>query len=139
MAFAEVLKVVIRAKCKPYLHHGRPIRRTERTVDTDFSIVTQFQAEFRGVAEYYQLASNRHRLGLLRWIMERSLTKTLGHKNKISVTKVWNRYRATWLPDYRDRMARKSREANSRACPVRYVDLQHADIRALTERVRHPV
>lgn len=28
--------------------------------------------------------------------MERSLTKTLGHKNKISVNKVWNRYRATW-------------------------------------------
>ena len=28
--------------------------------------------------------------------MERSLTKTLGHKNKISVSKVWNRYRATW-------------------------------------------
>jgi hypothetical protein len=26
---------VIRAKCKPYLHHGRPIRRTERIVDTD--------------------------------------------------------------------------------------------------------
>ena len=28
--------------------------------------------------------------------MERSLTKTLGHKNKISVNKVWNRHRATW-------------------------------------------
>jgi hypothetical protein len=24
------------------------------------------------------------------------VTKTLGHKNKISVNKVWNRYRATW-------------------------------------------
>jgi Reverse transcriptase (RNA-dependent DNA polymerase) len=38
---------VIRAKCAPYLHHGKPIRRTERTVDTDYSIVAQFQAEFR--------------------------------------------------------------------------------------------
>jgi hypothetical protein len=28
--------------------------------------------------------------------MERSLTKTLGHKNKISASKVWRRYRATW-------------------------------------------
>lgn len=35
---------VIHAKCAPYLHHGRPIRRTERTVNTDFSIVAQFQA-----------------------------------------------------------------------------------------------
>jgi hypothetical protein len=39
---------VIRAKCAPYLHHGKPIRRTERIVDTDFSIVAQFQAEFPG-------------------------------------------------------------------------------------------
>src|SRR4051794_4285042 len=30
---------VIRAKCAPYLHHGTPIRRTERIVNTDFSIV----------------------------------------------------------------------------------------------------
>ena len=48
---------VIRAKCTPYLHHGGPIRRTERTVDTAFSIVAQFQAEFRGVAEYYSWRS----------------------------------------------------------------------------------
>jgi hypothetical protein len=32
------------AKCAPYLHRGKPVRRTERTVDTDFSIVAQFQA-----------------------------------------------------------------------------------------------
>jgi hypothetical protein len=51
-----------------------PIRRTERTVDTAFSIVAQFQAEFRGVAEYYKLAFNRHRLGRLKYVMERSLT-----------------------------------------------------------------
>jgi hypothetical protein len=66
---------VIRTKCTPYLHHGEPIRRTERTVDTAFSIVAQFQAEYRGVAEYYKLAFNRHRLGRLHYVMERSLTK----------------------------------------------------------------
>ena len=69
---------VIRAKCAPYLHHGRPIRRTERTVDTDLSIVAQFQAEFRGVAQYYKLAFNRHRLGRLKHVMEQSLTKDPG-------------------------------------------------------------
>jgi hypothetical protein len=37
---------VIRAKCAPYLHGGKPARRPERTVDTDFSIVAQFQSEF---------------------------------------------------------------------------------------------
>ena len=24
---------VVRAKCQPYLHHGQPVRRTERIVD----------------------------------------------------------------------------------------------------------
>ena len=85
---------VIRAKCAPYLHHGSPIRRTERIVDTDFSIVAQFQAEFRGVAEYYRLAFNRHRLGQLKYVMERSLTKTLARKYRITVPKVYRRYRA---------------------------------------------
>jgi len=85
---------VIRAHCKPYLHHGEPIRRTERTVDTDFSIVGQFQAEFRGVAEYYKLAYNRHRLGQLKYVMERSLTKTLAQKFRITVPQVYRRYRA---------------------------------------------
>jgi group II intron reverse transcriptase/maturase len=85
---------VIRAKCTPYLHHGEPIRRTERTVDTAFSIVAQFQAEYRGVAEYYKLAFNRHRLGRLHYVMERSLTKTLARKYRITVPQVYRRFRA---------------------------------------------
>jgi hypothetical protein len=87
---------VVRTKRKPYLRRGKPAALLDRAHDSDFRIVTRYQAEFRGIAEYYQLAYNRHRLGLLRYVMERSLTKTLGHKNKISVNKVWNRYRATW-------------------------------------------
>ncbi len=86
---------VVREKCKPYLHHGRPIRRTERIVDTDFSIIAQFQAEYRGVVEYYQLAFNRHQFGRLKGVMERSLTKTLARKYRISVPQVYRRYRAT--------------------------------------------
>jgi group II intron reverse transcriptase/maturase len=87
---------VVRGKRKPYLRRGKPAALLTRAHDSDFRIVGRYQAEFRGIAEYYQLAYNRHRLGMLRWIMERSLTKTLGRKNKISVTKVWNRYRSTW-------------------------------------------
>jgi group II intron reverse transcriptase/maturase len=85
---------VIRAKCAPYRHRGKPVQRTERIVDTDFSIVAQFQSEFRGVAEYYRLAFNRHRLGRLKYVMERSLTKTLARKYRISVPQVYRRYRA---------------------------------------------
>jgi group II intron reverse transcriptase/maturase len=85
---------VVRAKCRPYLHHGQPIRRTERTVNSDFSIVAQYQAEFRGIAGYYQLAFNLHRLGRLKYIMQRSLVKTLARKYRIRVSRVYRRYRA---------------------------------------------
>jgi group II intron reverse transcriptase/maturase len=87
---------VVRAKCKPYMRRGKPAAILGRAHDSDFRVVVRYQGEFRGIAEYYQLAYNRHRLGLLRWVMERSLAKTLGHKHKISVNKVWSRYRATW-------------------------------------------
>ena len=78
------------------MRRGKPAAILDRAHDSDFRIVARYQAEFRGIAEYYQLAYNRHRLGSLRYVMERSMTKTLGHKNKLSVSKVWNRYRATW-------------------------------------------
>jgi Reverse transcriptase (RNA-dependent DNA polymerase)/Type II intron maturase len=91
---------VIRAKIKPYTHCGKPIRRTERIADTDFSIVAQFQAEFRGVAEYYRLAFNRHRLGKLKYVMERSLVKTLARKYRITSGQVYRRYRAVLATEH---------------------------------------
>jgi Reverse transcriptase (RNA-dependent DNA polymerase)/Type II intron maturase len=85
---------VIRAKVKPDTHCGKPIRRTERIADTDFSIVAQFQAEVRGVAEYYRLAFSRHRLGKLKYVMERSLVKTLARKYRTTSGHIYRRYRA---------------------------------------------
>lgn len=41
---------VVKAKCTASMHRGKPIHRTERIFDTDFSIVAQYQQEFRGVA-----------------------------------------------------------------------------------------
>ena len=86
---------VVRAKCAPYLRDNKPIDRPERVHDTDFSIIEQYQAEYRGVVEYYQLAHNLRTLSKLRWVMETSLAKTLARKLKTSVTKVYKRYRAT--------------------------------------------
>ncbi|OHV67069.1 hypothetical protein BCD48_35470 [Pseudofrankia sp. BMG5.36] len=40
------------------------------------------------------MAFNRHRLGYLRYVTERSLTKTLARKYRITVPKVYRRYRA---------------------------------------------
>jgi group II intron reverse transcriptase/maturase len=86
---------VIRAKCIPYQKHGKPVHRKERTDDTVYSIITQFQQEFRGFAEYYQLAVNRYQLNRLKWVMERSLVSTLAHKLRITVAKVYDRYETT--------------------------------------------
>lgn len=90
----KVPEIVIREKCRPYLQAGKPIHRPERTNDAVFSIVAQFQAEWRGIAQYYQLAQNRHRLDRLRWTMECSLVKTLARKLKISGAAIRRKYQA---------------------------------------------
>lgn len=83
---------VIRAKCKPYMQRGKPIHRAERMNDSEFSTIAGYQWEYRGVVEYYRLAYNLHRLSTLKWVMEQSLVKTLAHKLKISVPKVYRRF-----------------------------------------------
>src|ERR1700730_14586051 len=39
------------------------------------------------------MAYNLHTLHLLKWVMETSLTKTLAHKHKTTVTKIYDKYR----------------------------------------------
>ena len=89
----KVPMVAVRAKCARYLLHGKPVRRPELIHDSPFSIVAQYQREYRGIVEYYRLAYNLYQLDRLRWLMERSLTQTLAHKLRISVTGVYRRYR----------------------------------------------
>lgn len=84
---------VVLAKCSRYLRHGKPIHRSELIHDTPFSIVAQYQQEYRGIVEYYRLALNLGQLNRLKWLMERSLTQTLSHKLRISVRAVYRRYR----------------------------------------------
>ncbi len=63
--------------------------------DSDFSIIALYQAEYRGLVEYYRLAYNLHRFTTLEGVMEQSLTKTLAAKYKLSVPKVYRKYQAT--------------------------------------------
>jgi group II intron reverse transcriptase/maturase len=92
---------VVRRKCAPYMRNGKPIHRKERTDDSVFSIVARYQLEYRGLVEYYRLAEDLSgRLDRLRWIMEGSLTKTLAHKLRISVNKVYRRYRTIVHTDH---------------------------------------
>jgi hypothetical protein len=45
--------------------------------DEDFTIVAKYQAEYRGLVQYYLLAQDVFRLGRLQGVMETSLLKTL--------------------------------------------------------------
>ena len=86
---------VVRAKCAPYMRGGKPVHRAERLHDSSYSIVSQYQVEFRGIANYYRRAVNLTSLNRLRWVMGLSLAKTLASKLKISVAQVYRRYGTT--------------------------------------------
>ena len=86
---------VIGAKCSRYTRRGKPSRLAARLNDTDFSIMTQYQAEYRGLVQYYLLAFNVHRLWRLHRVMELSLVKTLADKFKTSVNRIYRKYRKT--------------------------------------------
>ncbi len=88
---------ILTKKCQKYKEHGKPKHRKELTNNTDYSIVAQYQSEFRGLAEYYQLANDLHRLNRLKWIMQQSLAKTLAVKLHLTVKKVHEKYSTTWM------------------------------------------
>jgi group II intron reverse transcriptase/maturase len=90
----KVPRAVIQEKCRRYMRRGKPTHLTERTHHAPFSIVADYQQEFRGLVEYYRMAQNLRQLNRLHWVMERSLVCTLAAKLKISPAKVYRRYRA---------------------------------------------
>jgi group II intron reverse transcriptase/maturase len=86
---------VLRKKCSLYQRRGKPVHLAARRHDTDFSIITQYQAEYRGFVQYYLLAFNVHRLGRLRWVMGLSLIKTLANKFRTSIRQIRRKYQIT--------------------------------------------
>ena len=91
----KVPRHIVPEKAAPYMRNGKPIHRPERTNDSVFSIVAKYDKVYRGIVEYYRMAYNLARLNTLEWVMEVSLTKTLAHKLKVSVTEIYRRYPVT--------------------------------------------
>jgi hypothetical protein len=87
-----VPREVIEAKCQRYMRNGKAFRRSELEHESDFAIIALYQSEYRGVANYYRLAYNLHTLKRLKWVMENSLVRTLAHKLKVSLPKVYEHY-----------------------------------------------
>jgi group II intron reverse transcriptase/maturase len=90
----RVPRDVITAKCALYRRRGKPWHRSRLINLDDYDIVRVYGAEYRGVANYYLLASDVWRLHVLRWNAETSMLKTLAAKHSSSVTKMAARYKA---------------------------------------------
>nr|WTB28674.1 reverse transcriptase domain-containing protein [Streptomyces sp. NBC_00830] len=86
---------VIKAKSAPYLIRGKPARRSRVINHDDYDIVRIFGAEYRGIVQYYLLASDVRRLHRLRWVSLTSMLKTLASKHRSTVTKIAAKHKAT--------------------------------------------
>ena len=49
---------VIEQHCRAYMRNGKPAHRPYLLNDDDYTIISRYQAEFRGVVQYYLLAHN---------------------------------------------------------------------------------
>ena len=94
---------VIEQHCHTYMGNGKPAHRAELINDDDFTIVRRYQAEFRGVVQYYLLAYNVSHFGKLQWVMEESLAKTLAAKHKTTRRKVFRRLKSVAPTEHGER------------------------------------
>ena len=94
---------VIEQHCQAYMVNGKPAHRNELIHDEDYSIVDRYQAEFRGVVEYYRLALNVSHFGKLQWVMSQSLAKTLAAKHKTTCRNIIRRHRGTVQTEHGER------------------------------------
>ena len=98
---------VIEQHCHAYMGNGKPVHCSVLIHDDDFTIVSRYQAEFRGVVQYYLLALNVSHFGKLQWVMGQSLAKTLAAKHKTSTRKMVRRYKSTVLTEHGERACLK--------------------------------
>ncbi|MBO3752779.1 hypothetical protein J5X84_42590 [Streptosporangiaceae bacterium NEAU-GS5] len=85
---------MIRAKCSRYLKRGKPAHRSDLFGAPDRDIIRTYGAEYRGIVQYYLLASDVFRLDRLHWVMEKSLLKTLAGKHRSTVSAMARKYKA---------------------------------------------
>jgi group II intron reverse transcriptase/maturase len=95
----RVPRRVIEEKGQRYMSNGKPKHRAEFMENSDFTILETYQAEYRGIVEYYRMAYNLRSLSELKWMMERSLVMTLADKFKTSVPKIYRKYQAKIVID----------------------------------------
>jgi group II intron reverse transcriptase/maturase len=86
---------VIKASCAPYLAHGKPVHLSHLKDLSDHDIVALFGSQYRGIVQYYLLASDVWRLDRLKRVMLTSMLKTLAARHRSTVTKMARTHMAT--------------------------------------------
>ncbi len=86
---------VLQKKRQRYLRDGKAHHRTARMNESEYDIIIRYQAEYRGLVQYYTLAQNRSRLGYVGFTMETSLLKTLASKGRTMFAKTRKRWKST--------------------------------------------
>jgi group II intron reverse transcriptase/maturase len=92
---------LIDEKIRRYQIKGKAVPELGMLYNSDVHIIDVFQARYRGLANYYKYAVDRHKLNRLKYVMEISLTKTLARKYKRSVSKIYREYKGTRTVDGR--------------------------------------
>jgi hypothetical protein len=90
----KVPRDILEAKCREYERNEKARHRAELMNNSDYDIVRTYQLEYRGLANYYQLAFNRHTLNRVKYVMQTSLLKTLAAKYKSTVKTMTKKYKA---------------------------------------------
>ncbi|MCD8145149.1 MAG: hypothetical protein LUD79_07435 [Oscillospiraceae bacterium] len=111
--------VVIQAK------NGRlkPMHRPTLLNLSDSEIMEQYNAEMRGLLNYYNLAVDYHTLDYFCHLMEYSCLKTIANKHKTSVRKVIRKYKDghTWSVPY------ETKNGTKRVRPVKIADCKRGE------------
>ena len=90
-----------------------PVARGDLTRHTDLEIVTTYDAELRGLCNFYFLASNYRSLNYFSYLMEYSCLKTLAWKHRCKLSKIYDKYRIgakRWGIPYDTKSGKKMRK-----------------------------
>ena len=82
----------IKEKLKKYTKNGQPACMNAFINQPVDHIIGHYNGVLRGWYNYYQLAENVGRLNHARYVFRYSLAKTIAHKEKSSVSKVFQKY-----------------------------------------------
>jgi group II intron reverse transcriptase/maturase len=88
----------------------KPIHRNSLLRSTVLEVVSAYNAELRGICNYYHMASNFNKLSYFAYLMEYSCLKTLAAKHKCSIAKVKKIYKdgkGKWCIPYQTKTSRK--------------------------------